>query len=94
MGSNQHYRKYLKPKCEACGFKPVHIRQLDIHHDDWDRDNNDPENLRTYCANCHRLVHIPPEEIESDEEWVSWMKRLMVAQSKLRSIREAFDPCI
>lgn len=91
---NSHYRQHLKPKCEPCGFKPVHIRQLDIHHIDLDRTNNNPDNLMTLCANCHRLVHVPPEEIESSEEWVLWLKRYLIAQRKIRSLLAAFDPCI
>jgi len=38
-----------------CDFKPVHISQLDVDHIDGDRFNNDPVNLQTLCANCHRL---------------------------------------
>jgi hypothetical protein len=29
--------------------------QLDVHHRDGDRENDDPQNLETLCANCHRL---------------------------------------
>lgn len=47
-----HHRKEA---CERCGFIPEHPSQLDIDHMDGNRDNNDPLNLRTLCANCHRL---------------------------------------
>jgi 5-methylcytosine-specific restriction endonuclease McrA len=33
----------------------MHSCQLDVDHIDGDHDNNDPENLQTLCANCHRL---------------------------------------
>ena len=49
------YHAYRKDYCEDCNFKPVHISQLDVDHVDGDRFNNDPANLRTLCANCHRL---------------------------------------
>jgi len=49
------YRKYLKDKCEHCGFIPLHKCQLDVDHIDGDHKNNAPENLQTLCANCHRL---------------------------------------
>lgn len=49
------YREYKKDKCEHCGFIPVHISQLDVDHIDGNRSNNDPANLQTLCANCHRL---------------------------------------
>ena len=49
------YTVYKKDYCEHCDFKPVHISQLDVDHIDGDRWNNDPANLQTLCANCHRL---------------------------------------
>lgn len=49
------YRKYKKSRCEKCGFVPEHQCQLDVDHIDGNHKNNDPENLQTLCANCHRL---------------------------------------
>lgn len=49
------YRKHKKDFCEECGFIPEHSSQLDVDHMDGDRWNNDPSNLQTLCANCHRL---------------------------------------
>ena len=49
------YAIHKKDYCEHCEFKPVHISQLDVDHIDGDRWNNDPSNLQTLCANCHRL---------------------------------------
>ena len=49
------YIKYKKDRCESCRFIPVHTCQLDVDHIDGNRDNNNPSNLRTLCANCHRL---------------------------------------
>ncbi len=49
------YAVHKKDYCEHCNFKPVHISQLDVDHIDGDRYNNDPSNLQTLCANCHRL---------------------------------------
>jgi cytochrome c553 len=42
-------------KCEQCGFIPVDRIQLDVDHKDGNRANNDPDNIWTLCANCHRL---------------------------------------
>jgi hypothetical protein len=49
------YAIHKKDYCEHCDFKPVHISQLDVDHVDGDKWNNDPSNLQTLCANCHRL---------------------------------------
>lgn len=42
-------------QCRRCGFIPEHLCQLDVDHIDGNHLNNDPENLQTLCANCHRL---------------------------------------
>jgi 5-methylcytosine-specific restriction endonuclease McrA len=49
------YRIFIKDKCENCGFIPLHICQLDVDHIDGNHNNNEPFNLQTLCANCHRL---------------------------------------
>jgi DNA-binding transcriptional ArsR family regulator/cytochrome c553 len=51
------HRRHLKDACEACGFVPQHDRQLEIHHVDQNRSNNDAANLQTLCSNCHSLAH-------------------------------------
>ena len=49
-------RNYEKGShCEKCGFLAEHQVQLDIDHIDGDHKNDDPSNLQTLCANCHRL---------------------------------------
>lgn len=49
------YRKHKKDRCESCGFIPVNLVQLDVDHIDGNNKNNNPSNLQTLCANCHRL---------------------------------------
>lgn len=49
------YLKYKKEYCEFCGFIAIHKCQLDVDHIDGNHYNNDPDNLQTLCANCHRL---------------------------------------
>jgi 5-methylcytosine-specific restriction endonuclease McrA len=51
------YAKFKEKVCSECGFIPKHSCQLDIHHKDGNHRNNDPNNLETLCANCHRLRH-------------------------------------
>ena len=58
------YRKFVKEVCERCGFIPEHACQLDVHHIDGNHHNNDPGNLKTLCANCHRLIHAKEDPAE------------------------------
>jgi len=40
---------------------------LEVHHDDGNPTNNDPKNLTTMCACCHRLFHhLNPELSQTD----------------------------
>lgn len=57
------YTRAKKPSCEECGFVPVHPCQLDVDHVDGNKANASPENLRTLCANCHRL------KTQINKEW-------------------------
>ena len=53
------YALHKKDKCENCNFIPIHPCQLDVDHIDGNKENNNLSNLRTLCANCHRLkTHI------------------------------------
>lgn len=54
-GSKYIYRQHKKNYCEECGFIPEHQCQLDVDHIDNNHDNNEESNLKTLCANCHRL---------------------------------------
>lgn len=55
-GSSDFRLKNLKNDyCESCGFLPKHPCQLDVDHINGDRANNSKSNLKTLCANCHRL---------------------------------------
>lgn len=49
------YRNSKSKKCARCGFVPEDVCQLDVHHIDFNHDNNKRENLLTLCANCHRM---------------------------------------
>jgi hypothetical protein len=60
-GALRRYLIYVRGhKCEGenCGLsiwmgKPI---PLDVHHIDGDANNNDPENLKLLCKNCHGLT--------------------------------------
>ena len=49
------YRLEKKERCEQCNFLPKHPVQLDVDHIDGNHKNNNVQNLKTLCANCHRL---------------------------------------
>lgn len=51
----QSYKSHKKLHCGICAFVAVHPCQLDVDHIDGNRTNNEPDNLQTLCANCHRL---------------------------------------
>jgi len=55
IGRKKLTHQFRKTICEACGFIPIHICQLDVDHIDGNHDNNNSDNFRTLCANCHRL---------------------------------------
>jgi len=48
-------RHFKKSFCEVCGFVAKNKCQLDVDHIDGNHENNEPSNLQTLCANCHRL---------------------------------------
>ena len=54
-GDKNPWTKHKKNNCEQCGFIPQHRSQLDVDHIDGNKENNDPSNYQTLCANCHRL---------------------------------------
>lgn len=43
-------------KCFKCGAT-MDNNQLDIHHKDFNHNNNDLTNLVCLCKECHRIVH-------------------------------------
>ncbi len=61
---SKHLRGYLiekfKNKCSECGWAKKHpitgIVPLDIEHVDGNSENNNEENLKLLCPNCHSLT--------------------------------------
>lgn len=47
----------IKPKCDRCGFISQYVKQFNAYHIDGDLNNCRPNNIKTVCANCQRLLH-------------------------------------
>ncbi len=48
------YREYVtKEKCANC----YSTKFLLVHHIDFDRTDNDPQNLKVLCKSCHQTIH-------------------------------------
>jgi hypothetical protein len=49
--------------CQMCGIdENATFRKLDIHHIDYDKQNNNQENLIALCINCHGKVHFDRDD--------------------------------
>jgi hypothetical protein len=47
--------KHYGSKCEQCGYDEYESI-LEVHHIDFDRNNNNIENLSVLCCRCHRHI--------------------------------------
>lgn len=64
LKSKRNIRKYLFEKrgikCEQCGWDKKHpitnLSPLQIHHKDGNKYNNNEQNLKILCPNCHSLT--------------------------------------
>lgn len=43
--------------CECCHTPYTETSRFELHHSDFDRTNNAPDNLKWLCASCHKKVH-------------------------------------
>lgn len=67
---SRHYAFYFARKlygdnCMNCGSE----KNINVHHKDGNRRNNNPDNLRILCSSCHhrtdgRINNIPQEKIK------------------------------
>lgn len=73
-----------KDFCEMCDYKPLFPHWvLEVHHRDGDKSNNDPDNLMTVCANCHRELTASIRDLGDDwEKAESWLKRFITRTLK------------
>jgi len=47
----------IKNTCDKCGFRSPHKEVFAVFHVDGDLNNARPNNLKTVCANCQRVLH-------------------------------------
>lgn len=45
-----------KDKCEKCGYSSKHQEQFNVFYIDGNLQNTTPNNLKTICANCQRIM--------------------------------------
>ena len=45
-----------KDYCEKCGYASKHTEQFNVYHIDGSLQNCRPNNLKTICANCQRIM--------------------------------------
>lgn len=73
LNSTHPYRKYRKTYCEnvdsrlgfRCTTTILLSAQLEVDHIDGNPANNDPDNLQTLCACCHKYKTITEEDYKS-----------------------------
>ena len=78
--ANCHRKPHTQNKgdvCELCNYRPLFRMSLDVHHRDGDNKNNDPSNLMTLCANCHRELEASIAELGDWMKAESWLKRFI-----------------
>ena len=52
-GHQKRDQKHKRNNCERCGSED----RLQVHHQDKDWSNDDPDNFQTLCATCHMKLH-------------------------------------
>lgn len=72
--------KHRGDECEECGHRPLVAKwTLDVHHIDHDKENNDPDNLKTLCKNCHSTYHALEYEYGDPEIAMSVLRKFIKA---------------
>lgn len=73
----EQIRKRDNHRCQQCFRREDELRtkknnpyKLIIHHIDYDKQNNDPENLISLCATCHGQTNF------EREDWTNYFKNL------------------
>lgn len=69
--------------CQECGIIQEKIeRKLDVHHIDYNKKNNKPENLICLCPSCHSKTNY------NREDWTKYFKKIMNERDFLMNEQE------
>jgi len=49
--------KNNRNNCELCGAKYSEEKRFEVHHKDFNRHNNEPNNFQWLCCSCHKKMH-------------------------------------
>jgi hypothetical protein len=75
-------------QCEFCAS----LVEVQVHHVDWDHENNAPENRMLLCHFCHTAVHqigaVEPEQLRSVRDLVELELRLFETGAPLQGLKE------
>jgi formate-dependent nitrite reductase cytochrome c552 subunit len=74
--------QFRKDQCELCGYRPLFMRSLDVHHRDGDKKNGDESNLMTLCATCHRELEASIHDLGDWNKAESWLKKFITRAFK------------
>ena len=62
-----------KNTCQGCGKQIAHFH---VHHIDFDKTNNSPINLTTFCVQCHEKTHMLKKHLDSNK--ILFIKKLLI----------------
>jgi 5-methylcytosine-specific restriction endonuclease McrA len=75
-------RRYIRERdnhlCQICGASPG-LKELPVHHIDYNKDNVEPSNLVTLCEPCHGKTNY------NREYWETLLREFMAGRSDLIS---------
>jgi hypothetical protein len=77
--TNKPWLLSREDECNICSYHPFFSGSLDVHHRDGDKTNNEPSNLMTLCASCHRELHGFEREVGSFSKAEKMLRKFIKA---------------
>lgn len=69
-------------ECTICGSR----KNIEVHHIDGDRSNNDLANLAPVCRSCHSGIH------SDNAEFAEWQGKILPDEQRTQEIRFSVTP--